>query len=96
MRRGSRLGRLGLGVLLGLGALAGGAAGATPAPAALLQLVQSDGVTLEEAVREVRQRTGGRILAAETVREDGRTVHRIRVLVDEGRVKTFRIDAQER
>lgn len=94
MRRGSRLGRVGLGVLLGLGALAGGAAGATPPATALLQLAESNGVSLEEAVRQVRQRTGGRILAAETVREDGRTVHRIRVLVDEGRVKTFRIDAE--
>lgn len=96
MRRGSRFAGIGLGVLLGLGALAGGVAGATPPPAALLQLAQNDGVTLEEAVRQVRQRTGGRILAAETVREDGRTVHRIRVLVDQGRVKTFRIDAQKR
>ena len=96
MRRGSRFAGVGLGVLLGLGALAGGTAGAAPPPAALLQLAQNYGVTLEEAVRQVRERTGGRILAAETVREDGRAVHRIRVLVDQGRVKTFRIDAQER
>ena len=97
MGRGSRLGGIGLGVLLGVGVLLGGAAGPAPAATALLQLAQNnEGVTLEEAVRQVRERTGGRILAAETVREDGRTVHRIRVLVDQGRVKTFRIDAQER
>ena len=104
MRRGRTVGRFGLSVALGLGLAAGLAAGAQAAAdrphalphPAVLQLAQNGGVSLEEAVREVRDETGGRILAAETVEEDGRRVHRIRVLVEKGRVKTYRIDASGR
>ena len=104
MRRGRTLGRTGLSMVLGLGLAAALAAGAQATPLsphalprpAVLQLAQNDDVSLEEAVRRVREDTGGRILAAETVQEDGRRVHRIRVLVEKGRVKTYRIDARDR
>lgn len=50
-------------------------------------------LTLEQAVAQVRRETGGRILAAETVQENGRRVHRIKVLTPERSVRTVRVDA---
>ena len=55
---------------------------------------QSDMMDLNSAVAQVRAQTGGRVLAASTVYIDGRPVHVIRVLTRDGRVRTFRIDAQ--
>ncbi len=51
-------------------------------------------VSLNEAVEMVRERSGGRVLAAETVRQGDRQVHRIRVLVREGQVRVYRVDAE--
>lgn len=51
-------------------------------------------VSLDEAVRIVRERSGGRILRAETQRQNGRAVHRIRVLSEDGRVRNYRVDAE--
>ncbi|TVQ45310.1 MAG: hypothetical protein EA371_12065 [Gammaproteobacteria bacterium] len=53
-----------------------------------------EAIGLEEAVRRVRERTGGRVLRAETRRENGRVVHRIRVLSPDGRVRTWSVDAE--
>ena len=52
------------------------------------------GVSLDEAVSRVRRQGNGKILSAETVRVDGRPVHRIKVLTQDGRVKRLLIDAQ--
>lgn len=49
-------------------------------------------LTLEQAVAQVRRETGGRILAAETVQENGRRVHRIKVLTPERSVRTLRVE----
>jgi uncharacterized membrane protein YkoI len=66
----------------------------TPARADILQLAQaSNGISLAEATRMVRDRTNGQVLRAETKRDKGRTVHRIRVLTDDGRVRTWHVDA---
>jgi len=54
----------------------------------------SEQVSLDQAVRMVRERSGGRVLRAETQRQNGRTVHRIRVLSDDGRVRNYSVDAQ--
>ncbi len=51
-------------------------------------------VSLNQAVEMVRQQSGGRVLAAETVRQGDRQVHRIRVLVREGQVRVYRVDAE--
>lgn len=85
-----------LAVLIGLAAVAGGFLPATPAALAEpLQLAQaSNGMSLAQATQMVRERTGGQVLRAETRREQGRTVHRIRVLTDDGRVQTWRVDAE--
>ncbi|MFK8053685.1 MAG: PepSY domain-containing protein [Woeseiaceae bacterium] len=53
----------------------------------------ADKVTLEQAVRRVRKQYGGRILSAETRGSGGRRQHVIKVLTDEGRVRTVRINA---
>lgn len=67
----------------------------TPAAAQPLQLAQaSNGISLAEATRMVRDRTGGQVLRAETKRDKGRTVHRIRVLTEDGRVRTWHVDAE--
>jgi uncharacterized membrane protein YkoI len=52
------------------------------------------GVTLDEAVQQVQRETGGRVLAAETVNQNGRMVHRIKVLTASGQVRVVVIDAQ--
>jgi uncharacterized membrane protein YkoI len=51
------------------------------------------GVSLAEAVEQVRADTGGRVLSAETVRKRGRAVHRIKVLLPSGHVRTVQVDA---
>lgn len=51
-------------------------------------------VSLNQAVAQVQRRTGGRVLSAETQTHNGTTVHVIRVLVDNQRVRTIRVDAQ--
>ena len=54
------------------------------------------GVSLNEAVQQVRRETGGRVLSAETVNQSGRTVHRIKVLTPSGQVRVVVVDAQSR
>ncbi|WP_440995139.1 hypothetical protein [Arhodomonas sp. SL1] len=54
------------------------------------------GGDLDRAVREAEERTGGEVIAAETVtRGDGRQVHRLRVLIGEGRVRVLEIPARD-
>ena len=50
-------------------------------------------VSLDEAVSRVRRQTNGKILSAETLVVDGRSVHRIKVLTDNGRVRRLQLDA---
>jgi len=64
------------------------------APAAAAQRVAAvTGITLEQAVAQVRRDTGGRILAAETMQENGRRVHRIKVLTPDNSVRVLSIGA---
>jgi len=51
-------------------------------------------VSLDQAVQQVRARTGGRILSAETVSQGGRAVHRIKVLLPSGHVQIVHVDAE--
>jgi hypothetical protein len=53
-------------------------------------------LSLNEAVRQVKRETGGRVLSAETVRQKGRELHRIKVLTPSGQVRVVVIDAQSR
>jgi hypothetical protein len=78
----------------GLPALATTPAVQGPDAAGLPLLAQANGVSLDEAVAHVQRRTGGRVLSAETRMENGAAVHHIRVLTDNRRVRTIRVDAQ--
>lgn len=59
-------------------------------------VAQASGMTLKQAAAQVRRETGGRILSAETVREKGRKVHRIKVLTQDQKVRIVRIEANGR
>jgi len=50
-------------------------------------------VTLDEAVAGVRADHGGRVLSAETRNVNGRRVHYIRILTNDGRVRQIRVNA---
>lgn len=58
-------------------------------------VADNDGMTLSEAVESVRQRTKGRIISAETKGKNGNEVHHIKVLTDDGKVKTFKIQGRK-
>ena len=51
-------------------------------------------VSLDEAIALVRDRTDGKVVRAETRRDDQRVVHEIRILTDDGRVRTYVVDAE--
>ena len=55
--------------------------------------VLKDEVSLDDAVEIVRKRYGGRVISASTRKDNGRKVHVIKILSDEGRVRTVRVDA---
>ena len=50
-------------------------------------------IDLEDAIAKVRRDTGGRVLSANTVRKNGRSVHRIKVLTDDQRVRIINVNA---
>ena len=50
--------------------------------------------TLDDAISEAREDVPGRVLSAETVRENGQEVHRLRILSEDGHVRRFNMDAQ--
>lgn len=76
----------------------------TPAQAARYQphpylVAQRDqagngGMTLDEAVEQARRQNRGKVIAAETIRIDGRKVHRVKILTGDGRVKRSQYDAR--
>ena len=59
-----------------------------------LRVAQSDGLTLSQAVEQVRRQYNGRILSAETKRSGDREVHHIKVLTDGGQVKTVKVNGR--
>jgi len=78
--------------------LAAGPALAAPFHHPRMLIAQRDhdgngGISLNEAVSQARQKNNGKVLSAETIRIDGRTVHHIKILTQDGRVKRSRIDA---
>jgi len=55
--------------------------------------LQAMAMSLDEAVARVRGQADGRVLSAETRQRNGSSVHVIRVLTSQGRVKEFQFDA---
>jgi hypothetical protein len=52
--------------------------------------------TLSDAVRRVERDTRGEVLSAERVQYDGRDMHRVKVVDDQGRVRVFMQDPRRR
>ena len=57
---------------------------------------QCGGVSLSQAVEQVRRQYKGRIVSATTEVKGGCEVHVIKVLTDDGKVKTVRVPGQQR
>lgn len=53
-------------------------------------------ISADEAAAKVQREYGGRILAVETLQQNGLTVYRIKVLTRKGVVRVVRIDAGSR
>lgn len=52
--------------------------------------------SLSDAIRRVERDTRGEVLSAERVQYDGRDMHRVKVVDDEGRVRIFMQDPNRR
>lgn len=67
-----------------------------PVPQLVAQSTQNPArnVSLDQAVAEVRRLSGGTILRAETRTSGGHVVYYIKVLSRDGRIRTYRVDAQ--
>ena len=61
-----------------------------------LSTLQRGCVSLSEAVEQVRRRYSGRVVSAKTVVKGKQEVHEIKVLTDDGKVKTERIQGCRR
>lgn len=64
-----------------------------PQPEFRFQTVQQRGMSLRQAIALAQQRHRGRVVRAETKQQNGRRVHEIRILGDDGRVVTLQFDA---
>lgn len=53
----------------------------------------ADGISLDEAVNRAERKYRARVIRAETRESNGRRIHQLRLLSDDGRVWTVRIDA---
>ncbi len=73
--------------------------GLTPAMAAepsagrhdVHRMAQGGGLTLDQAVEQVRRQYNGRIVSAETRVSGNREIHYIKVLQDDGKVRTVTV-----
>lgn len=65
-------------------------------PDGLVRVAQNDGMSLSEAVESVRKKTDGKILSAQTKLKGGREVHYIKVLTEDGKVKTYTVQGRKR
>lgn len=54
---------------------------------------RADGISLDEAVNRAERKYRARVIRAETRESNGRRVHQLRLLSDDGRVWNVRIDA---
>jgi hypothetical protein len=50
-------------------------------------------MSLDQAVKQARQRIGGRVISAETRNQNGHQVHNIRILSNDGKVRRLQINA---
>lgn len=57
-------------------------------------LLAENNQNLDKAAHSIKQQTGGRILSAKTVTENGRRIYKIKVLMPSGKVKIFKVNAK--
>jgi uncharacterized membrane protein YkoI len=57
-------------------------------------VAQRTSLSLAQATAMAQSRFRGRVVRAETVQQGGRVIHEIRILGDDGRVRTVRVDAE--
>jgi|GEM_PF-1502368 len=57
----------------------------------LLAACNAGAISLAEAVDRVREDTSGEVLSATTIKEDGKPVHRLKVLLPNGKVRIVKI-----
>lgn len=50
--------------------------------------------SLSHAVKKVKKRTGGRVLSADTIDKNGHQLHRIKVLLPNGKVRIVKINTE--
>lgn len=87
----------GAGSAMQLGSGVDGVVGSNEAPRAVdLATTQSGGPTLSEAVEQVRRQYKGQIVSAKTRMKGNQEVHVIRVLTDDGKVRTVEINGRRR
>jgi uncharacterized membrane protein YkoI len=63
-------------------------------PAEVTAYMAQSPVSLAQATELAQSRFPGRVVLAETVSRGGRRIHNIRILGEDGRVRTVRIDAR--
>jgi len=61
---------------------------------AIAESHDKEAVSLDDAIALVREKSGGKVLRAETNLSGERRVHEIRILTDDGHVRTFVVDAR--
>jgi uncharacterized membrane protein YkoI len=57
-------------------------------------IAQRSSISLAQATAMAQRLHRGRVVGAETMSRGGRLIHEIRILGDDGRVRTVRIDAE--
>jgi uncharacterized membrane protein YkoI len=57
-------------------------------------IAQRGQISLQQAIELAQRRYPGRVVRADTTMSNGRVVHIVRILGDDGRVRTVQIDAQ--
>lgn len=71
---------------------AGGLRSVAVAPRPETARTLAGAVTLDAAISQAERRYNARVVKAETKQEDGRTVFELRLLSEDGRVWTIRVD----
>ena len=61
-----------------------------------IRVAQGNCTSLSQAIEQVRRRTGGRVVSADTKVQGGREVHHIKVLTPDGTVKTHKVNGCRR
>ena len=66
---------------------------APASPAAAQQSLVAGGLSQDEAVALVRERTDGKVVRVDRTLEGSDVVYRVRVLTPDGRLREYRVDA---